>query len=593
MAPIDPHSYVDGDQPLTTAVDLKLKLDFAEQTISGTARLHLASKASGELFLDTRDLHIESATTANGDAVRFELAESPDKIKGTLLTLFLHGDDVTIAFRTSPKATAVQWLEPSQTAGGRQPYVYTQCQPIYARSVFPCQDTPRARIKYTAEVTVPPGARVVMSAAHAGREEVAGGAAVERFVMDQPIPPYLFALAAGDIAHRDLGPRARVYAEPSVLDAAAYEFADTEKMIAAAESLFGPYEWERFDVLVMPPSFPYGGMENPRMTFLTPTLVAGDRSLVGVVAHELAHSWTGNLVTNATMDDFWLNEGWTVYAERRIQEVLEGPERYRLHATLGLLELQKEVAERFRELPQFTTLKADLAGVDPDEVYSRVPYEKGCLFITRLEGEVGRPAFDEFIQKYIAKFRFQAITTETFLEFLRAELPGVGDTVDLDAWVYGSGLLGDAPRMSSGALTAIRDLAREFADGQRPLAEGDAAGWGAVEWQIFLETLPRVLPHGKVLALDAAFGLSLSKNWELRVGFLEIAASSGHEAIYPAVRSSLLETGRMKYLRPLYTGLVTGGARKLAGEIFREAESKYHIIARQVIEGLLKKAGAL
>eukprot|EP00271_Cylindrocystis_brebissonii_P017742 TRINITY_DN472_c0_g1_i1.p1 TRINITY_DN472_c0_g1~~TRINITY_DN472_c0_g1_i1.p1 ORF type:complete len:585 (+),score=74.15 TRINITY_DN472_c0_g1_i1:320-2074(+) len=582
MAPVDPHSYTDGDHPLTTDIALDVKLDFTAKKVYGTAKLMLASKASGVLDLDTRGLTIERAVDSQGQAVAYELLEPADPIKGTCLRLLLHDQEVSITYSTSESATALQWLVPEQTAGGRQPYVFTQCQAIHARSVFPCQDTPVARIRYTATVEVPPNIRVVMSARLASHVEK-DGCWVDMFDMRNPIPPYLFAFAAGDIVSEEITPRCSIYAEPSVLKAAVYEFADMDKMVATAESLFGPYEWTAFNVLVMPPSFPYGGMENPRMTFLTPTVVTGDRSNVTVVAHELAHSWTGNIVSNATMNDFWLNEGWTRYAEWRIKEALEGSESAELHAAIGWNRLM-DALPLFE--PRFSRLKTDQEGIDPDEVFSDIPYEKGFLFVRRLEQEVGRPTFDKFIKKYIATFRFQSITTETFLTFLLQEFPDIGKTVDLDKWIHGEGLPEDAPRARSERLTRVQELAGAYLEG-RSLTKEDYADWKAAEWQIYLGSLPKTMPEERVAALEKDFSLSTSPNWELRIDFLAIGAHSAYTPCFPAIEKALLEVGRMKFLQPLYRGLVVGGNKALGREIFEKAKMKYHIIARQGIEGIL------
>lgn len=443
-----------------------------------------------------------------------------------------------------------------------------------------------------------------MSAAHVGRSAPSPGEAngaceepkwlmdgrvVEYFHMEQSIPPYLFAMAAGDIAHADLSPRSRVYAEPSELQAAANEFSGTEAMVLQGEALFGPYEWERFDLLVMPPSFPYGGMENPRMVFLTPTVIVGDKSGVQVVAHELAHSWTGNLITNASNDDFWLNEGFTTYAERRIIEALEGKDRASLHIGLGWSGLKEEM-ERFKDRPEFTKLKTNQAGVDPDEVYSQVPYEKGFHFLWRIEAEVGRPAFDEFLKKYISQFRFTSISTETFIAFLKENFLGIEQKIDLDVWVYEPGIPPDALEPSSAILQRVLTLAGEFSSGQR-LSDEDCNSWQALEWQIYLESLPKKLKTEQVRELEERHHFSENHNWEIRVAFLTIAAFSGYEPCFPAIENALHSVGRMKYLRPLYSGLLQSSpeGKELAKRVFVDTRLKYHPIAQSVVQGLLQK----
>ncbi|KAJ7532566.1 hypothetical protein O6H91_13G009600 [Diphasiastrum complanatum] len=625
MAPIDPHSYTDSSHPLTKHVDLDLFLDFDTRVIYGTALLRLERQHSGELYLDTRDLSIEKVTNASGEPLQFCL-EPPQEIKGTLLRIVLQNDSsVAVTFKTSPSASALQWLEPSQTAGKRLSYVYTQCQAIHARSIFPCQDTPASRITYSANINVPRDMRVVMSAAYIGRSEICAEEskcrfssacnpnlrAIEKFTMKQPIPPYLFALAVGDIVHQDVGIRTRVYAEPPMIKAAAYEFANAEAILKQAEMLFGPYDWERFDLLILPPSFPYGGMENPRMVFLTPTLIVGDRSGVEVVAHELAHSWTGNLISNATANDFWLNEGFTTYAERRIIESLDGEEQVALHLALGWNGLQEDI-ERFKTRPEFTKLKTNQENVDPDEVYSQVPYEKGCFFLKRLEYAVGRPQFDIFLKKYIETFRFQSIDTETFLDFLNVQLPTINEKVNIDAWINGTGLPPDADlvKPKSDILESISNLTERFkaekriAESKANFGEGtdwflyleilehEARNWQAKEWKIFLDSLPKKVEHKTLEDLENRFKLSTSCNWEIKVAFLTIAAYSGYEKCFPAIETCLLTVGRMLYLKPLYAGLLesTPEARNLALRIFTEAKSMYHPIAQGVIQTLLNKA---
>ncbi len=314
-------------------------------------------------------------------------------------------------------------MTPEQTLGGTEPYLFSQCQAIHARSVVPCQDTPSIRQTFKASLDVPKHLRAVMAAAPVTRSEH-GERAIENFEMPQPIPPYLFAFAVGDLASRDLSPRSRVWAEPGQVDAAATEFSGVEAMMTAAEQLFGPYDWERFDLLVMPPSFPYGGMENPRLTFLTPALLTGDKSQVNVVGHELAHSWTGNLVTNSNAEHFWLNEGFTVFAERRILEALEGAEVAGLHAALGLEELQKAIAQ-FSAHPELTKLHTHLEGVDPDEAFSLVPYEKGYLFLKALEAGAGRERFDALLATWLRTHRFGAARTEDFTALVEKLEPGL------------------------------------------------------------------------------------------------------------------------------------------------------------------------
>jgi leukotriene A-4 hydrolase/aminopeptidase len=579
MAMRDPHSHADDSQPSTKHLELELDIDFTQRCVLGTATLLLDRAAGGQLDLDTKGLSISKIEDGRGNRLAFDL-DTPDPIKGSRLIVHTTSDRVAITYRTAPDAIALQWLEPSQTMGKKHPYVFTQCQAIHARSVIPCQDTPRVRSTYDCTLRVPDALTPVMAAAAIDRR---------RFRMPQPIPSYLFAFAVGDLSSKELGPRSRIWCEPAGLDAAAWEFAEVDRVLLLAEELFGPYPWDRYDLLVMPPSFPYGGMENPRLTFLTPTVIAKDRSLVNVVAHELAHSWTGNLVTNADMNHFWLNEGFTVYAERRILEKLEGLEAKGLHAALGRISLEKDIERLAKKDLALTRLENDLTGTDPDEVYSQVPYEKGYLLLERIEEAVGRPRFDRFLASYIDTFRFRSITTRDFLQFLDRELPEARRSVDLDAWIHGTGIPSDAPVAKSARLDRVQSLVERWRSGARPHEE-ELRKLDANEWQLFLNRLDKAQSIEDCAWLDQTFALARSHNYEIRVGWLTIAATSGYAPAYSAIEETLREVGRMKYLRPLYKGLIDQGpeGKAVAKRAFEGAQHGYHPVARAMVEGMLR-----
>ncbi|KAM3303239.1 leucine aminopeptidase [Capsicum chacoense] len=611
MAPVDPHSFADSAHPFTTHISLTLYFDFPSSTISSATLLSLPSPYSGPLTLDTRSLSVSSVLDPLSlSQLPFSLSPSqPDPILGQSLTISLSNQtQVLILSQTSPLSSALQWLSPPQTFNKTHPFVYTQCQSIHARSIFPCQDTPAARVKYSAKLNIPRQLSAVMAARHVERRSPLLSEAqgvcedsvwcgddrmVEEFVMEQPIPPYLFAFAVGELGFREMGPRTRVYAEavPEVLDAAATEFAGTEEMIQVGERLFGPYDWERFDLLVLPPSFPYGGMENPRMVFLTPTVIKGDASGAQVVAHELAHSWTGNLITNKNNDHFWLNEGFTTYAERRIVEAVQGEDIAALNIGIGWRGLVEEM-ERFKDNMEFTKLKTNQAGVDPDDVYSQVPYEKGFQFLWRIERQIGRPAFDDFLKKYIATFKFQSIDTDMFLNFLKANIPGIENEIDLKLWTEGTGIPPDAMEPVSNIYSKIVSLANAFNQGRMP-REDEVADWKGQEWELYLENLPKSVEASQVTALDARYRLSESKDYEVRVAFLQLAISARCRDYYGVVEKTLKEVGRMKYLRPLYTTLVQGAGKEeekvFARRVFTEACDCYHPIAQGVAEAILAK----
>jgi leukotriene-A4 hydrolase len=588
MARFDPHSYTDPSQGTTTRLELDLAVDFAARTLAGEAVLHLAEPGAGPLDLDTRDLTIEAVLDAAGTPIPYELADAEDWM-GARLTVDRPAGTAAIRIRytTSPEASALQWLEPRHTAGGEQPYMFSQCQPHHARSIVPIQDSARVRFAYSARITVPDPLTAVMSAAPGVAEAGdTAGTRVLTFEMPQPIPAYLLAIAVGNIVGREIGPRSTVYTEPEMLEACAYEFGDIDKMLLAAEGLFGPYRWDRFDFLVMPPAFPYGGMENPRLTFLTPTLVAGDRSLTNVLAHELAHSWTGNLVTNATMNDFWLNEGFTVWAERRIIEALYGVEAAAMGAAIGRHGLDQAV-ERFGEDSEYTRLENDLEGVDPDSVYSVVPYEKGFLLVALMERTLGREPFDEFILEYMERFQFTSLTTPEFEAFVEQARPGLLEKVDAKRWIHGEGVPETAPAFPSPMLDRLWGLGDGFADGARPDVD-EWSRWSVEEKLVYLQRIPAVLDVADCAWFDEQFDLTASTNPEILNQWLVIAAGSGYEPAFERIRSFLGSIGRMKFLKPIYAALHGNVAtRALAAEVFAASKDDYHPIARTGLEALL------
>jgi len=584
----DPHSHYDAAQPKARRLRLKLGVDFAAKRIHGEVVLEFGSAISGTLDLDTKGLEIHSVQVPGHGPIPWELGE-PDAILGQRLRLDVpQGTQaVAVTYATGADAMALQWLDAEQTEGKVAPYLFSQCQQIHARTMVPCQDTPTVRIAYQAEVTVPEGLTAVMSAGPSGDEALPGGRHVYRFTMPQPIPPYLLALAVGRLESRDLSPRARVWAEPETVAAAAWEFAGVEDMIVKAEGLFGPYPWDRYDMLVLPPSFPYGGMENPRMTFLTPTLLAGDRSLVDVVAHELAHSWTGNLVTNASMEHFWLNEGFTVWAERRILRILHGDDAAALGWAMGQKALEDSLA-RFKNEPQLTVLRMHLEGIDPDDAFSSIPYEIGARLVAALEREVGEDRFLRFIREYMDAFRFTSITTEQFCGFVESKLPSALAAVEAHAYLDKPGLPETAPEFRSVQLDTLTVLAESWLEGGRP-SERQIASWKPSELQVYLQKLPRKLSPKDCAWLDEHFKLMGRGNHEILVEWLTLAAAADYEPAFPRLREVLMRVGRMKYLRPLYGALSTSPrTRALAKEIFAAASPGYHGLSRRVVASVLE-----
>ena len=587
----DLHSYANSDEIRVTHVELDLDVRFDERRLRGSAMLSFErlQEDADALVLDTRDLTITAveswSPTGGFDAATYSLAAA-DPVLGAPLTIVLppQATRARVTYETSPGASGLQWLTPEQTAGREHPFMFTQSQAIHARSWIPLQDSPAVRVTYGARIRTPEGLRAVMSAANDPDAPADGD---HRFDMPQPIPSYLVALAAGDLAFRPLGARTGVYAEPSVVEAAAAEFVDTESMVAATEQLYGPYRWERYDLLVLPPSFPFGGMENPRLTFATPTVLAGDRSLVSLVAHELAHSWSGNLVTNATWRDFWLNEGFTVYLERRIVEAVYGPDREAMEAVLGLQALHADL-ERLDDADEM--LHVDLAGRDPDAGMTQVPYEKGALFLRHLEEAAGRERFDAFLRGYFDHFAFRSITTADFLAYAAEHL--LADealaAVPVEEWVRSPGLPANAPRPASEAFDAVEAAAARWAGGELRAATLETAAWTTHEWLHFLAVLPERLDGAQMAELDAAFGLTESPNAEIAHQWLLIAIRNAYRRADSRLERYLLEIGRRKLILPLYAALAaTADGRERARAIYRRARPGYHPIATRSIDPLV------
>ncbi len=593
----DVHSYSDPARVRVRHADLDLDVRFDRRILEGTATLTIerVDPAASSLVLDTRGLDVSGAEAGIGETfapTRFEVGAA-DAILGAPLTIALPAgaDRVRVRYATRPGASGLQWLAPPQTAGKKHPFLFSQSEAIHARSWIPIQDTPQVRVTYDATVRTPPELVAVMSAAGNPTSQRGG---TYRFSMPQRIPAYLLAIAAGDLEFAPLGPRSGVYAEPSLLARSAHEFADTERMMESAERLYGPYRWDRYDILVLPPSFPFGGMENPRLTFATPTVLAGDRSLVSLIAHELAHSWSGNLVTNATWSDFWLNEGFTTYLERRIDEDVFGADFARMEAVLGRQDLEDEIA-RLEDRDEI--LHIDLSGRDPDDGATRVPYEKGCLFLRFLEELYGRGPFDEFLRRYFDHFAFQSITTADFVAYLRENLLSKDGAqaakVRLEAWTEAPGLPAEAPRAVSEKLEEAGRRADSWSAGTLRTADVPFAAWTTQERLAFLRRLPSPFPLDRMRDLDQAFGLTSTGNNEIAFQWLLMAIRSGYHAADARLEEFLVSIGRRKYIKPLYEELAKslpdGRDRSLA--IYRKARPGYHPISVDSVDRILEWKG--
>jgi aminopeptidase N len=547
----DIHSFGNPDETRVRHVELNLSIDFDGRRLRGAATLTL-EPAGRRLVLDTRDLKIGRV---NGSASGFRLGER-DKHLGAPLEIELAAGErqVTIEYETGEEASGLQWLKPEQTAGKKHPFLFTQSQAIHARSWIPLQDSPGVRVTYGAKIHAPMPLTALMAA-----ERLADG----RFELKQPAPPYLIALAVGDVKFKEVSGRCGIWAEPATLERAAREFEDVERMVAAAERLYGPYRWGRYDILVMPPSFPYGGMENPRLTFATPTVIAGDKSLVSLVSHELAHSWSGNLVSNATWRDFWLNEGFTTYIERRIQEEIYGRRRSEMEFAVEVGELEEEM----KSLPAADQrLVVDLAGRDPDEGTTLVPYVKGALLLRKLEEKHGRKRFDAFVRGYFDKFAFESITTEQFVEELSRVFPGE----DVSRWLHEPGLPVDAPRIGYDFETA------------------PTKRWATQEWLHWLRSMPEGTPAAKLAEIDRTWGLTHTGNSEIAAAWLLMAIRAEYAPAMGRLEEFLVEVGRKKFVKPLYEALVkTPEGRKRAERVYAKARPGYHPITQAAVDAIV------
>ena len=588
----DVHSLGNPAEVRPTHLSLDLQLRFEDKTIAGSTDLTLAypKGPAGHLDLDTRDLKVKKVTALpSGRPLAFVLDPAVPHL-GQRLRITLPRPNprrVRVEYETQPQASALQWLEPQQTTSGKLPFLYTQSQAIHARSWIPCQDSPGVRVTYDAVVRAPAGMTVVMSAAHLAHQKDKG---LFRFRMPHAIPPYLIALAAGEIAFKPLSSRTGVYAEPAVLEKAAWEFADVEKMVQVAERLYGPYRWGRWDTIVLPPSFPFGGMENPRLTFATPTAIAGDRSLVALLAHELAHSWSGNLVTNATWSDFWLNEGFTSYIENRIVEELYGKEVAEMQALLSQRELKEAVADP-KMRPEDTHLHIALTGRDPDDGMSAIAYDKGANLLRMLEHRFGRARFDAFLRRYFDAHAFRSITTARFMEILERDLfrgdKALWKEVAVPDWVYGPGIPASMVVPASDRFQKTRAAAEAFV--KAGSLEGVKKEWVTAEWLDFLNSLPQELTAEQMAELDRRFAFSRSGNSEVLFAWLMHAVRNTWEPAFPALEDFLTRMGRRKFLRPLYQALQDNPkTRDLARKIYAKARPTYHPISVSAVDAILK-----
>jgi len=589
----DIHSFARPLEARVHHVALDLAVDFDARRIGGTATLDIdRTPDAKEIILDDKGLEIQSVTDRSGEQLAWKVG-ARDANLGAPLAIALRPDTrrIAIRYKSAPGAEALQWLTPEQTAGKKHPYLFSQGQAILNRTWIPTQDSPGIRQSWEATIRVPAGLTAVMSAPRSAEPITQGGESVFKFRMDNSVPPYLIAMAVGDLEFEPLGPRSGVWTEPAMLKAAAAELADTEKMIDAAEKLYGPYLWKRYDMLVLPPSFPFGGMENPNLTFLTPTFIAGDKSLVSLIAHELAHSWSGNLATNATWSNFWLNEGMTTYATTRIVEAIYGPKVAAQQIALGVNSLNDEIEELGGASAPDTRLHIDLKGRDPDDGLTEIPYEKGAAFLRTIEAAVGRERFDAYLKGWFERHKFQPVTSAIFLADLRRHLIK-GDTalerkLMLDQWVYQAGLPANMVQPDRLAFADVDQAVAAFGRG----AATDAAAWS--RWTTderlrFLNKLPRKLPKARLDTLDQAFGLNGARNMEVRFAWLDLAVANRYDPAIPSLEQFLTTQGRRKFVRPLIKALAedSGWGRPIAARIYPRGRPLYHPMVTRELDQL-------
>jgi aminopeptidase N len=586
----DPTSHADLSQGQIKHIDFRIRTDFKARVLDIEATYQINAPLSGSFFLDTFKLEIQKAHV-NGRALEWEMGAHSDTLGSRLELKGLDQTDVfSLVFRTSPDATALQWTDPAQTAGGKHPFLFSQCQDIHARSVFPCQDTPSVRFTYSAEVEVPRGLTAVMAAEQLGGQGQ-GAAFVFKFRMPQPIPSYLFAIGVANLEFRALGARTGIYAEPETIEAAAWEFAENEKRMIEAEKLLGPYLWGRYDLLVLPPSFPFGGMENPRLTFVTPTAIVGTRGQTNLITHELAHAWTGNLITNATWADFWLNEGWTTYAEMRITETLEGAEFRDLVFVFHLNEILDAMKNRLgMDAPQTRLKRTDTSDDDGSGSFS-IPYYKGASFLIECEKAVGRERFDPFIHKYTKRYQFQSLTTEAFLDFFKEELPEVFEKVDVHEWIYGPGMPASWKMPESKLYNDVQAVLKDYKAGKRP-DKARVQGWLSDQVLCFLQGLPAQIPVDDCKYFEDALDLAKRNDNYCYSWFYCICIASGYEAIWPRVENYAGRIGRMLYILPVIRAVVsTEWTRGRARQLVEQVRAKHHPVTASTMERMLAAAG--
>lgn len=604
LGKVDPSSYSEPDKIDTVHSVLRWQVDFANTKLKGsvTHRFNVLEKNLEQIILDVRDIKICKATIVSGKdelPISYFISDPVEDI-GQKLTLELpqgtaKGDlFVRIDYESSSDASGLQWLNPEQTLGKQHPYMFSQCQPIHARSVLPCQDTPAVKFTYEASVEHPKELTALMSALIAKKTE-----GVTVFKQDVPIPAYLLAIAIGKLTSRPLGPNSNVWAEEGIIDACAEEFSQTADMLKTASDICGPYVWKQYDLLVMPPSFPYGGMENPCLTFVTPTLLAGDKSLADVVAHEIAHSWTGNLVTNKNFEHFWLNEGFTVFVETKIVGRMMGAKERDFHMIRNLTDLQETLRTQLAKNPELTKLVVDLSNCSPDDAFSSVPYIKGSTFLRYMEDVLGGPeVFEPFLRSYLQKYAYKSVTTDDFKStmydyFIDTDKKDKLNEIDWDLWLSHEGMPPIIPKFDETLANVSQELAKLWSC----KAVAELKDLPEVRQKIsthqLIDFLGKLIESKDIVDLNAEkidlletlYGLKSSQNAEVRFRLMRLCIMARLKERLDEIIAFANSNFRMKFCRPIYRDLARWPeAKPIAIENFQRIKGQMMSVCSHTIE---------
>ena len=590
---------------------LNLNVLFDEKILKGSIILNLKSinNNSDKILLDTSYLKINKILINDTeiDNSNYKINNRIEPLGSSLEINYKSNVNdefkLEIFYQTTDKCTALQWLDPEQTDGKKNPYLFSQCEPIHARSFFPCFDTPSIKSKFTYYFNSK------LNTLTSGLLKDIKDNSIYHFEQPVPIPSYLVSIASGDIVDAKIGPRSKVYSEPFFINKCKYEFEnDTESFIKTAENIVFPYEWQDYDVLILPNSMPFGGMEHPNCTFATPTLISGDRENIDVIAHELAHSWSGNLVTNCSFEHFWLNEGWTVYLERRIQGKIHGDSFRHFSAIIGWNDLNNSIISMGKSAERFSTLIQNLKDkTDPDDSFSTVPYEKGFNLLFHIEQILGgTKEFDPFIKHYFNKYKYSSLDSYEFLDTLYefySDRKDLLDSIDWKVWLYQPGLP-PMPKFDTSLVDQCYNLANKWFEkinnnDQDDLSKffnsDDIKDFGANQNGVFLDKLVSFegingFTWKSTKGIDAIHLMSKiyskypeSQNAEVIFRWFRLLLTANHKPSFIKLADWLGTVGRMKFVRPSYS-MLNEVDHQLAIETFNKYAMIYHPICRSMVK---------